>query len=62
MYALESIQTRVTLVEISESNERVWLVLHADTGPYFLGVWYRPQILVRLLQSMLVQKSGNVLV
>ena len=32
----------VTLVEKSKTNERVWLVIHSDTGPYLLGVWYRP--------------------
>ena len=42
VYALDSIARRVTLVEKSKSCERVWLVLHTDTGPYLLGDWYRP--------------------
>lgn len=42
VYALDSIHSRVTMVEESATNERVWLVLHADTGPYLVGVWYRP--------------------
>jgi hypothetical protein len=32
----------VTLVEKAVSSERLWLVIHADTGPYLLCVWYRP--------------------
>jgi len=42
VYALSSLSNRVTLVEESKTHERVWMVLHADTGPYLIGVWYRP--------------------
>ena len=42
MYAVESISSRIAMVEKSTSSERVWLVLHADTGPYLIGAWYRP--------------------
>lgn len=44
VYACENIAARVTLLKASESSERVWLILHADTGPYLLGVWYRPPV------------------
>ena len=42
VYAAKSISGRMAMVEKSSSSERVWLVLHADTGPYLLCVWYRP--------------------
>ena len=42
VYALRSISDRIAEVEKSDSSDRVWLVLHADTGPYLIGVWYRP--------------------
>ena len=42
VYVSDSISKRITMVEESASHERVWLVLHADTGPYLIGVWYRP--------------------
>ena len=30
------------MLEKPKSSKRVWLVLQADTGPFLLGVWYRP--------------------
>ena len=42
VYALDSIASRVTMVEKSDLYERVWLIIHSDIGPYLLGVWYRP--------------------
>ena len=32
---------RVILVYTSDTEERVWLALHADRGPYLVGAWYR---------------------
>ena len=42
MYAAKCISSRIAELEKFISSERVWLVLHADTGPFLLGVWYRP--------------------
>lgn len=36
------IAERVTLLERPRTSERVWIVIHADTGPYLLRAWYRP--------------------
>ena len=43
VYALDAVCRQFTMVEKSESCERVWFVMHTDTGPYLLGVGYRPQ-------------------
>ena len=29
-------------LESSKDDERVWLTLHTDKGPYLLCAWYRP--------------------
>lgn len=42
VFAREGLQSRVTLLETSTTDERLWLTLHTDRGPYLLGVWYRP--------------------
>jgi hypothetical protein len=42
VYAHEDLASRVTLIEKSADSERVWLIIHADVGPYLVGVWYRP--------------------
>jgi len=42
VYACKDISSRIVLLEKSVSSERVWRMLHADTGPYLIGVWYRP--------------------
>jgi len=42
VYASKAVSSRMVLIEKSVSSERVWLMLHADTGPYLIGVWYRP--------------------
>jgi len=42
VYASSALANQITLVEKSASSERVWLIVHADTGPYLIGVWYRP--------------------
>ena len=33
---------RITLLLTSESAERAWAVLHAEQGPFLIGLWYRP--------------------
>ena len=62
VYALDSIASRVTMVEKSDLSERVWLVIHSDIGPYLLGVWYRPPDPGEVAWNALVRKSGSVLV
>ena len=42
VYALLEIAAWVTLFEKSEDAERLWLIVHADTGPYRIGLWYQP--------------------
>ena len=42
VFVHESVKSRVTLLSKSATSERVWLVLHADVGPFLIGVWYRP--------------------
>ena len=32
----------MAILEKSSSSEWAWMVLHSDTGPYLIGVWYRP--------------------
>ena len=41
VFAKESLANRVVLVHTAEEEERLWLVLHADRGPYLVGAWYR---------------------
>ena len=41
-YACKRISNRIALLEKSSASERVWLVLHSDTGPFLMAVWYRP--------------------
>ena len=42
VFAHCSVASRVTEIKKSDSSERVWLALHADIGPFLIGVWYRP--------------------
>jgi hypothetical protein len=42
VFANVSVKSRVTLLSKSDDSERVWVILHADTGPLLIGVWYRP--------------------
>ena len=42
VFILDEYAPRVTLVEISEVAERVWVLAHTDRGPYLICCWYRP--------------------
>ena len=41
VFARNDVADSVVLLERSATEERVWLVLHSDQGPYLFGVWYR---------------------
>ena len=41
VFARTDFAGRVVLVEESETEARVWLVLHSDRGPFLFGAWYR---------------------
>lgn len=45
VFVLDEYAPRVTLVEISEVAERVWVLVHTDRGPYLICCWYRPPTL-----------------
>ena len=38
IFARTDTASNITLIEISKSSERIWLVIHSDVGPYLLGV------------------------
>ena len=40
--ARQDIAQSVTLVCSSPTAERVWLLVHSDTGPFLVCAWYRP--------------------
>ena len=42
VFARSEVAERITLLEKSQQHERVWLMLHSNSCPYLLGVWYRP--------------------
>ena len=42
VFVLDEYAPRVTLVETSESAERIWAIVHSDRGPYLVCCWYRP--------------------
>ena len=42
VFAKEKLASRVVLLESAEEDERLWLTMHTDKGPYLLCVWYRP--------------------
>ena len=42
VFALEKHWAFVTLLAISNDAERLWIVVHSDTGPILLCAWYRP--------------------
>ena len=42
MFAETKLDSRAVLLDSSSTDERVWIALHADRGPYLVGVWYRP--------------------
>ena len=41
VFAKEELADSVAALENSDSEERVWLSVHSDHGPYLVGVWYR---------------------
>ena len=41
VFARNDVAGSVVLLERSATEERVWLVLHSDQGPFLFGVWYR---------------------
>ena len=42
VFAKTDLAGRVVCLETSETDERLWVALHADRGPFLLGAWYRP--------------------
>ena len=42
VFVAVGIQDKAVLLETSETDERCWLTLHTDRGPYLFGAWYRP--------------------
>ena len=42
VFAEKSVASSITQLSESEQFERVWLMIHANTGPHLLGAWYRP--------------------
>jgi hypothetical protein len=42
MFARRDVANHITLIEESQTAERVWLIIHAETGPYLMCLWYRP--------------------
>ena len=42
VFARTEIAEHVTLMSISDSSERMWILMHTLLGPYLLCVWYRP--------------------
>ena len=44
MYAREAIADHVTLMSISSTAERMWVLMHTSLGPYLLCSWYRPPV------------------
>ena len=42
VYVADDVAANVTLMQVSETAERIWCMLHTDMGPYLVGVWYRP--------------------
>ena len=42
VFARAELESAITCVKKNEECERVWLVLHTDSGPQLLGAWYRP--------------------
>ena len=63
LFAREDIVSQIVHVGDSEVHERSWHILHADSGPLLVGLWYRPpkygEILsIQSLESELVQFGG----
>jgi len=44
VFARNDIASHVTLMEKSETSERMWLQMHSNIGPYLLCCWYRPPV------------------
>ena len=42
VFARTEIAEHVTLMSISDSSERMWILMHTLLGPYLLCTWYRP--------------------
>ena len=42
MFVMDAYFARVTLVGISKEAERIWAIVHSDSGPYLVCCWYRP--------------------
>ena len=42
VFARAELENAVTCVKKCTDCERVWLVVHTDTGPQLVGAWYRP--------------------
>ena len=42
IFVRAEVQAHVTLVEVSDVAERVWVMVHTNQGPYLVCGWYRP--------------------
>ena len=42
VFARRDVANLITLIEKSQTAERVWLIIHAETGPYLMCLWYCP--------------------
>ena len=41
VFVKQELADSAAALEISDSEERVWLSVHSDHGPYLVRVWYR---------------------
>ena len=42
LYALDGVEQSVVHLADSPADERSWYIIHADSGPILLCLWYRP--------------------
>jgi hypothetical protein len=44
VFARTEIAEHVSLMSMSDSSERMWILMHTHLGPYLLCCWYRPPL------------------
>ena len=55
VFARDDIATKVTVLHESDEDERCWIIVHSNQGPYLACCWYRPPSKTKEVESICVQ-------
>ena len=61
IFALAQCAENITLLELSQTSERLWILVHSDYGPILVGGWYRPPVQGELDSIKTLREEWNQL-